>query len=58
MEKIYNGNLTKEELEKIEQAINEVGEYGSVEIKKTSGIIDIIQSKRIRIKSKKVYNKG
>ena len=59
MKNIYNNELTKEEMEEIEKAANDVGQFGSVEIIKNNGVVDIIKSERIRIRDgKKSYHKG
>lgn len=61
MSNIFNSELTKEEVEKIETATNDIGKFGSVEIVKSNGVIDIVKSERIRIrggKDKSNYNKG
>lgn len=57
MKKTYNNALTKEEMEKIESAVNNIGEYGTVEIIKNGNTIDVIQSQRDRIRNG-YYNKG
>lgn len=54
----FNSELTKEEMIKIEKAVKNVGEYGTVEIIKNGCTIDLIESKRIRIRNGKNYHKG
>ena len=53
----YNTGLTKDEMKKIEEATYNIGDYGSVEIIKNGTTIDVIESKRIRIRNGK-YNRG
>lgn len=56
-EKIHNNeNITKEEMEKIEKAVNHVGKFGNVDIIVNNGQIDLISSKRIRIRNR--YHQG
>jgi hypothetical protein len=55
----YNTDLTKEEMEKIKEATNDIGKYGTLEIIKNNGVIDIIKSERIRIRDgKPTYHRG
>jgi len=57
LEKTYNSELTREEMDKIEKLTNEVGKYGSIEIIKNGNTIDVIKSERIRIRNG-LYHKG
>lgn len=50
--------LTQEEIEKIDQAAKDIGDFGSIEIIKSKDTIDIIQSKRIRIRNGKNQHKN
>ena len=56
----HSKELTKEEMEKIEEATKNIGQYGTVEIIKNGSTIDLIESKRIRIRNGKhsSYHKG
>ena len=55
----FNFELTKDEMDKIDQAVRNVGTYGSIEIVKNGHTIDIIESKRIRIRNgKNNFHKG
>ncbi len=55
----YNSNLTKEEIRKIEQATNDIGKYGSIEVIKNGDVIDIVKKDRVRIRDgKSNYHRG
>lgn len=54
----YNSELTDDEMKKVEKAVRNIGEYGTIEIIKNGSTIDLIESKRIRIRNGKVCHNG